>query len=115
LIETVFQDITLETSLYAQLNEKNKLLEDELSTARVVQEHILSIPTIYIAGVRFNTFYLASHQLGGDFYDIIPIDDVHIGVVIADVSGHGVSASLITSMLKILVEFAPKDPQKARR
>ncbi len=112
LIETVFQDITLETSLYAQLNEKNKLLEDELSTARVVQEHILSIPTIYIAGIRFNTFYLASHQLGGDFYDIIPIDDIHIGVVIADVSGHGVSASLITSMLKILVEFAPKDPHK---
>lgn len=112
LIEGVFQDISLETTLYSQLNEKNKLLEEELSTAKVVQEHILSIPTVYTPGIRFKTFYMPSHQLGGDFYDIVQIDENHLGVIMADVSGHGVSASLIASMLKILVEFGPKDPHR---
>ncbi|OHD54714.1 MAG: hypothetical protein A2Y33_01685 [Spirochaetes bacterium GWF1_51_8] len=111
-IEAVFQDISLENALYSQLSEKNKLLEDELKTARVVQEHILAIPTLYTAGVRFHSFYKPSSQLGGDFYDILPIDEIHVGIIIADVSGHGVSSSLITAMLKILVEFAPKDPHK---
>ncbi len=111
-IEAVFQDVSLENALYSQLSEKNKLLEEELKTARIVQEHILAIPTLYTAGVRFHNFYKPSSQLGGDFYDIIPIDEVHVGIIIADVSGHGVSSSLITAMLKILVEFAPKDPHK---
>ncbi len=112
LIEAVFQDISLENALYSQLDEKTKLLEEELNTAKVVQEHILAIPPIYTPGIRFHTLYKPSYQLGGDFFDIIPIDESHLGVIIADVAGHGVSASLITAMLKILVEFAPKDPHK---
>jgi len=112
LIEAAFQDVTLENALYAQLEEKNKLIEEELSTARAVWEHILSIPPLYSSALRFETFYKASYQLGGDFYDVIQIDDVHVAIVIADASGHGVSASLVASMLKILVEFAPKDPHK---
>ncbi len=112
LIEAVFQDISLENALYTQLDEKTRLLEEELNTAKIVQEHILAIPPIYTPGIRFHTLYKPSYQLGGDFFDIIPIDDNHLGVIIADVAGHGVSASLITAMLKILVEFAPKDPHK---
>lgn len=111
-VEAVFQDISLETALYTKLNEKNTLLEEELSTARIVQEHILNIPAIYYPGVRFKTYYLPSHQLGGDFYDLVPLDNTHFAVVIADVAGHGVSASLISSMLKILIEFAPKIPSR---
>lgn len=112
LIEAAFQDVTLENALYAQLEDKNKLIEEDLSTARAVWEHILALPPIYSSVLRFETFYKASYQLGGDFYDVIQIDDIHIAIIIADVSGHGVSASLIASMLKILLEFAPKDPHK---
>lgn len=112
LIEAIFQDISLENRLYAQLEEKTKMMEEELNTARKVWEHILSIPPIYSSIIRFETFFKPSSQLGGDFYDILQIDETHIGVIIADVSGHGVSASLITSMLKMLVEFAPRDPHR---
>lgn len=112
LIEAIFQDVTLENRLYAQLEEKSKMMEEELNTARKVWEHILSIPPIYSSIIRFETFFKPSSQLGGDFYDIIQIDEHHVGVIIADVSGHGVSASLITSMLKMLVEFAPRDPNR---
>lgn len=112
LIEAIFQDISLENRLYAQLEEKTKMMEEELNTARKVWEHILSIPPIYSSIIRFETFFKPSSQLGGDFYDILQIDDTHVGIIIADVSGHGVSASLITSMLKMLVEFAPRDPHR---
>lgn len=112
LIEMVCQDISLQNALYAELEDKSRILDEELRTAQMVQEHILAIPPIYNAGVRFETFYKPSSELGGDFYDILNIDENHIGVLMADVSGHGVSAALITAMLKILVEFSPRDPHK---
>ncbi len=112
LIEAIFQDVSLENRLYVQLDEKTKMIEEELATAKRIWEHILSIPPIYTSLIRFETFFKPSSQLGGDFYDIIQIDDVHVGIIIADVSGHGVSASLITSMLKMIIEFAPKDPHR---
>ncbi len=112
LIEMVCQDISLQNALYAELEDKSHLLDEELRTAQMVQEHILAIPPIYNAGVRFETFYKPSSELGGDFYDILTIDENHLGVLMADVSGHGVSAALITAMLKILVEFSPRDPHK---
>lgn len=112
LIEATFQDISLENKLYAQLAEKTKLIEEELDTARKIWNHVLSIPPIYSSLIRFETFFKPSSQLGGDFCDIIQMDDYHIGIIMADVSGHGVSASLLTSMLKMLVEFSPKEPER---
>ncbi len=40
-------------------------------------------------------------EVGGDFYDFLQIDDNRIGILIADVTGHGVAAALISSMVKI--------------
>ncbi len=112
LIEATFQDISLENKLYAQLAEKTKMIEEELSTARKIWNHVLSIPPVYSSLIRFETFFKPSSQLGGDFCDIIQVDDYHIGVIMADVSGHGVSASLMTSMLKMLVEYSQKEGQE---
>jgi serine phosphatase RsbU (regulator of sigma subunit) len=46
--------------------------------------------------------------VAGDFYDFLVLDDKHVGVLIADVTGHGVPAALIASMLK--VAFAAQSP-----
>jgi len=112
LIEATFQDISVEDRLYSQLEEKTKLMEEELVTAKKVWNHILSIPPLYSSLMRFETFFKPSTQLGGDFCDIIQIDDYNIGVIMADVSGHGVSASLLTAMLKMLVEFSPGETKR---
>ena len=40
-------------------------------------------------------------SVAGDFYDSIVVDEKHIGILVADVSGHGMPAALIASMLKI--------------
>jgi len=49
--------------------------------------------------------------VAGDFYDFTVVDDRHIGILVADVSGHGMPAALIASMLKIA--FAAQAPNSA--
>lgn len=42
-------------------------------------------------------------QVAGDFYDFLVVDDDRLGVLIADVSGHGVPAALVASMVKVAI------------
>ncbi|MCX7820227.1 MAG: SpoIIE family protein phosphatase [Brevinematales bacterium] len=108
-LQLFFQDISLEFKLFNQLEVKNKLMEDELTTAKRILDHIFYISPIYNSYVRFETFFKPSEKLGGDFFDIFQVDQDKVGVFIADVSGHGVSASLITATLKMLITLTPKD------
>jgi serine phosphatase RsbU (regulator of sigma subunit) len=48
--------------------------------------------------------YIPMTSVAGDFYDFIPIDEKRIGILVADVSGHGMPAALISSMLKIALD-----------
>jgi sigma-B regulation protein RsbU (phosphoserine phosphatase) len=51
--------------------------------------------------IKFSVRYNAMEKIGGDFYDIFQLKDNKIGVIIADVSGHGIPAALVTAMAKI--------------
>ena len=73
----------------------------ELETARQIQSFILPQKTVDIKGVHLATHYVPMASVAGDFYDFIRVDDKRLGILVADVSGHGVPASLISSMVKI--------------
>lgn len=99
--------------LAAQLDEKNRLLEKEISLAREVQQalHPLSIPdrsrTTETGETRRATFhhaYLPSTGVAGDCFEVIPVGDSGVGMLICDVMGHGVRAALIASMLRGIME-----------
>ncbi|MGL5956080.1 MAG: ATP-binding SpoIIE family protein phosphatase [Brevinema sp.] len=109
IIEVVLEDNTIYHDNMAYLDKETQILYEELKTARSIQEHILTLPTIYRPGVYINTLYKPAHQLSGDFFTVIPLPNDQMGILIADVSGHGISASLITAALKILIEFVPSD------
>ena len=54
--------------------------------------------------LRFHSRYVSTTELGGDFYDVLPLSDTAAGVFVCDVMGHGVRAALITAMIRALVE-----------
>ena len=54
-----------------------------------------------VSGADFAARYRPSGEIGGDLYDVIPISKTEFGVMIADVSGHGVPAALVAAMTKV--------------
>jgi len=80
-----------------QLNEIKK----ELEVARRIQLSILPTEFPDSAHFRVAARYVPMTSVAGDFYDYIVADDHQAGLLIADVSGHGVPAALIASMVKL--------------
>src|SRR6516165_5945254 len=76
-------------------------IQKELETARLIQRSILPETVPQIDGLDIAARYVPMASVAGDFYDFIVVDNKHVGILIADVSGHGMPAALIASMLKI--------------
>ena len=91
-----------------QLARQLHAIQCEMDTARQIQLSILprEIPTI--RGLEISARYLPMTSVAGDFYDFILIDEKRIGILVADVSGHGMPAALISSMLKIALDGQTK-------
>lgn len=78
----------------------------ELEIAKVVQDSLfpderMSVPPFEVFGRS-----VAMSTLGGDYYDFLEVDSDHFGVIMGDVSGHGVAAGLIMAMAKAGVKTA---------
>jgi serine phosphatase RsbU (regulator of sigma subunit) len=83
-------------------NEKELIaISHELETARQIQSFILPEESINIEGLSITARYVPMASVAGDFYDFAKVDEKRLGILVADVSGHGVPASLISSMVKI--------------
>lgn len=89
---------------YTELEEKNKMLDFQLKMSQQIQRSIMRDYNIKFNGVRLLTQYLPALDIGGDFYDLITFDDQAVGLCIGDVSGHGISAALLTTMLSTMVK-----------
>jgi len=73
----------------------------ELSLAREIQQSILPRALPDTAGLRVAARYLPMSDIGGDFYDFDTQRSDRLGVLVADVTGHGVPAALVASMIKM--------------
>lgn len=76
-------------------------VDSELATARAIQLAALPRANPNLAGLEVATVYTPASDVAGDFYDFLELQNGSLGVFIADVSGHGVPAALVASMLKI--------------
>ncbi|MBM7867175.1 SpoIIE family protein phosphatase [Heliobacterium gestii] len=88
---------------YQEIESKNAILTEELRMARHVQQHLL--PTGYPSMERlaFEVTYRPTIEIGGDFYDFITVNKDEIGVFVSDVSGHGVSAAMLTMVISTMM------------
>lgn len=117
-INKPFEKVVLET-LVERCLERQRLertnrayteaLEDDLDQARTFQRMLLPRSFPHRPGLRGDVCYVPSERLSGDFYDFFELDSSRIGVLIADVSGHGVSAALYTGMVKSEMYSVPRE------
>lgn len=106
----------------AQLHElavREKALEHELALAHEVQRGFLPSHAPKLPGYEFFDFYEAANQVGGDYFDYVFLPGGRVGVVVADVSGKGISASLLMARFSAETRFAlatePSPEQAVRR
>jgi phosphoserine phosphatase RsbU/P len=86
---------------HAQIAKQLVEISTELEMARQIQLSILPSTTPKINGMEIVARYIPMTSVAGDFYDFIVQDERHLGILIADVSGHGLPAALIASMLQV--------------
>ena len=79
---------------------QKEILEKEITIAQALQQSLLPDTLAAPSSLRFATHFEPSTAIGGDYYDLLPMGDDRLGVVIADVSGHGLSAGLRMAMVK---------------
>ncbi len=83
-------------------------INNEMEMAREIQMSILPHEIPKIRGLEIAARYVPMSLVAGDFYDFIVVDEKRVGILVADVSGHGLPAALIAAMLK--VAFAAQSP-----
>jgi sigma-B regulation protein RsbU (phosphoserine phosphatase) len=90
------------TRAFVRGERESLAIDNELKTAREIQQSILPRAMPDVPGLRFQASYVPATSVGGDMYSFL--DSEHgAGVLVADVAGHGVPAALIASMVKIAV------------
>ena len=79
-------------------------IESELAVAREIQNSILPGGVPELKSLRISAAYRPMAAVAGDFYEFVRVDEHRIGLLIADVTGHGVPAALIASMIKVAMQ-----------
>lgn len=90
----------------ASLEEAETRRQNELEKARHIHFGLLPREATIVPGLSFAARYIPADTIGGDYYDLLPCPDGGWLIVVADVSGHGISAALVASMLKALLRQA---------
>lgn len=101
--------VSLENArLYQSESEKIKI-ERDLDLARKIQQGLLpkSIPNL--KGLDICGEMIPAMQVGGDYYDLIPLSDTKLFVAVGDVSGKGLSASLYMTKLQTMIQISTKN------
>ncbi len=84
---------------------RQQRVERDLALAHEVQQGFLPSERPTLPGLEFFDYYESASQLGGDYYDYVPLPGGRLAVVVADVSGKGIPAALLMARLSSEVRF----------
>jgi phosphoserine phosphatase RsbU/P len=99
-----------------KLSKAQRIIKRDINVVAEIQRSFLPQEFPRHPELQLAAFYQPSSQAGGDYYDIVEIDDDHFGILIADIAGHGVSAAVVMAITQLTVkEFASglKQPGEA--
>jgi serine phosphatase RsbU (regulator of sigma subunit) len=105
LLAYTFDVMTKNLKLAYNAEIENRAREHELGIAQEIQANLLPKKIPQLDGYDMGCFYLPSKEVGGDYYDYIQIDDQHLGIIVADVSGKGIPGSMVMTMARSLIRY----------
>ena len=90
-----------------EYSELVSLFDKQLQFAQNIQKKIIPQPSEFVS----DTYHLYAmlkpfRKVGGDFYDFHNLDEDNISLILADATGHGIDAAMITSMVKLIYSYA---------
>lgn len=83
-----------------QLEESSRLLQRDLERAEVIQRALLPAAPPPIDRLCVHALYRPGHNVGGDLYDVLRLDEHHLAIYLADATGHGVTAAMLSVLFK---------------
>jgi sigma-B regulation protein RsbU (phosphoserine phosphatase) len=99
---------TSQTLMTRQLTEAYDALDREFRAVGEIQRALLPSELPTIEGVSIAVHYETSARAGGDYYDFFPLPDGRLGMLIADVSGHGPAAAVVMAMMHAILHARPE-------
>ena len=84
-------------------------MDQDLQQAEIIQRSLLPRHPPNVPGYTLSALYVPGKNVGGDLYDVFRIDDQHFGLVVADATGHGVSAAMLSVLFKNRLDLVEAD------
>jgi len=92
-----------------EAEKRMEVVESELNAAQEVQANLLPPRIPSIPGYDIFPHYLSAKEVGGDYYDFIPVDKTHLGFIVADVSGKGIPGSMVMYGTRTILRMMAPD------
>lgn len=108
-ISSLFGRATSNLVLSRQLGEMNAALDREMRIVADIQRSLLPTRLPEIKGLDLAAHYQTSKNAGGDYYDFFELEGGKLGMLIADVSGHGTPAAVLMAIMHAIAHVTPTD------
>jgi len=86
--------------------QERQRLEQELHITRLIQQTLLPKSLPKLPSYEVAAYYQPAREVGGDFYDFLPLPDGQLGLIVGDVSGKGVPAALVMAITRTMLQAA---------
>lgn len=107
-VEAIHEELRVARRFQGGLRGEMERLHDELQLAASVQREFLPRAMPDVPGASFHVLFRPCAYVSGDIYDVMRLDDHHVGFFLADAAGHGVPAALMTMvMARALITTRP--------
>lgn len=107
--------LALHNAEFLDLQIEKKRIDLDLSIASGIQQMLLPREMPRLRGLDIDARYAPAQRVGGDLFDFVPLSDTRLGIVVADVSGKGIPASLLMAICRTSIRhIAPRHTSPAQ-